>query len=436
MSERIMKVLANMPQGLSEEQKSQARENIGAVSASEIPSAQVNADWDATSGISQILNRPNLSVVATTGLYSDLINKPGIPAQMIIMRKATDTSNVVRYAKVAELTPSTGSYYVDTYDFSFVCNGPVGSSADIGEYGLFHLGLQCRQDTNVYYTTGSWPLYRHYYYAETDDPYRNVYSVIVLKQMEHGSGGQNYLRKVEVWLKLWTGFSDHDDVSISFMQNTGVHQYRSSYPSKSENWYPWQVTTGTVWATTTAPTGNSTEPYYVETEEYLALDTAQVNADWDATSGVSQILNKPTLAAVATSGSYTDLSDTPTIPTVPTIDLMTYAESVSIEAGQFVNPATYSLNKYIPVGQKFYGTLSIQVLYSTSQTVYQFELGSNSNTLTCNFGDYAASRQSGHVIPIYVDNTSGSAPVQLFFTLQGTFESQTLNCKVQGITIG
>lgn len=41
----------------------------------------------------------------------------------------------------------------------------------------------------------------------------------------------------------------------------------------------------------------------------------QVNADWDATSGVAQILHKPTLNKVATSGSYTDLADKPTIPT-------------------------------------------------------------------------------------------------------------------------
>ena len=33
--------------------------------------------------------------------------------------------------------------------------------------------------------------------------------------------------------------------------------------------------------------------------------------DWNATSGPNQILNKPVLAEVATSGSYTDLSNTP-----------------------------------------------------------------------------------------------------------------------------
>ena len=45
------------------------------------------------------------------------------------------------------------------------------------------------------------------------------------------------------------------------------------------------------------------------------IPAAQVNSDWDAVSGVAQILNKPTLATVATSGSYNDLTDKPTIPT-------------------------------------------------------------------------------------------------------------------------
>lgn len=41
---------------------------------------------------------------------------------------------------------------------------------------------------------------------------------------------------------------------------------------------------------------------------------SQVNSDWNASSGVAQILNKPTLATVATSGSYTDLINQPSIP--------------------------------------------------------------------------------------------------------------------------
>lgn len=41
-----------------------------------IPAAQVNSDWNANSGVAQILNKPSLATVATSGDYDDLINKP------------------------------------------------------------------------------------------------------------------------------------------------------------------------------------------------------------------------------------------------------------------------------------------------------------------------------------------------------------------------
>ena len=44
-----------------------------------IPEPQVNSDWNASSGISQILNKPTLSTVATTGSFNDLTDKPTIP---------------------------------------------------------------------------------------------------------------------------------------------------------------------------------------------------------------------------------------------------------------------------------------------------------------------------------------------------------------------
>lgn len=43
-----------------------------------IPAAQINSDWNSTSGLSQIINKPALSSVAISGSYNDLINKPAI----------------------------------------------------------------------------------------------------------------------------------------------------------------------------------------------------------------------------------------------------------------------------------------------------------------------------------------------------------------------
>lgn len=48
---------------------------------------------------------------------------------------------------------------------------------------------------------------------------------------------------------------------------------------------------------------------------FPSIPSSQVNSDWNSSSGLSQILNKPSLATVATSGSYNDLSSKPTIPT-------------------------------------------------------------------------------------------------------------------------
>ena len=44
-----------------------------------IPPSQVNADWSATSGVAQILNKPTISAVGQSGDYGDLINRPIIP---------------------------------------------------------------------------------------------------------------------------------------------------------------------------------------------------------------------------------------------------------------------------------------------------------------------------------------------------------------------
>ena len=40
---------------------------------------------------------------------------------------------------------------------------------------------------------------------------------------------------------------------------------------------------------------------------------AQLPADWAATTGVTQVLNKPTLSVVSATGEYTDLLDVPII---------------------------------------------------------------------------------------------------------------------------
>lgn len=74
--------------------------------------------------------------------------------------------------------------------------------------------------------------------------------------------------------------------------------------------------------------------------EYIRLDYTQVNSDWNVTntSSPAYIKNKPTLATVATSGSYDDLTDKPTIPTVNNATLTVTQNGTS--AGTFTANAS------------------------------------------------------------------------------------------------
>lgn len=69
-------------------------------------------------------------------------------------------------------------------------------------------------------------------------------------------------------------------------------------------------------ASTTALAGLMLPADKIKLNGIAAGAEVNVNADWNATEGDAQILNKPTLAAVATSGNYNDLTGKPTIPTV------------------------------------------------------------------------------------------------------------------------
>ena len=82
----------------------------------------------------------------------------------------------------------------------------------------------------------------------------------------------------------------------------------------------------------------ATSGSYTDLANKPTIPAVQVNSDWNAGSGVSQILNKPALAAVATSGSYTDLTNKPTIPTVS--DATTTSKGIVQLAGDLAGTAT------------------------------------------------------------------------------------------------
>ena len=76
-----------------------------------IPEPQVNSDWNAESGVSQILNKPTLSIVATSGSYNDLLNKPTIPdAQVNSDWNAESGVSQILNKPTLSIVATSGSY--------------------------------------------------------------------------------------------------------------------------------------------------------------------------------------------------------------------------------------------------------------------------------------------------------------------------------------
>ena len=131
----------------------------------------------------------------------------------------------------------------------------------------------------------------------------------------------------------------------------------------------------------------ATSGSYNDLSNKPTIPAAQVNSDWNASSGVAQILNKPTLATVATSGSYNDLSNKPTIPTA-TSDLTNDGadgSSTYVEADELATVAT--TGNYSDLS----GTPTIPTVNNATLTIKQ-----NNTTL----GTFTANASTGTTVTI------------------------------------
>lgn len=133
-------------------------------------------------------------------------------------------------------------------------------------------------------------------------------------------------------------------VIIANQNKATIYQYAQPIHPTGSTWSldAWSPTStvlaspaNAVQSSTIAPTGNCTEPslfYYGAAGDPKTLVPCDggvwgsfanlgggggAQADWTAVTGPSVILHKPTLATVATTGAYGDLSGTPTIPAAP-----------------------------------------------------------------------------------------------------------------------
>lgn len=111
-------------------------------------------------------------------------------------------------------------------------------------------------------------------------------------------------REVAGWVKSYDVFEMHMDTIRFTKLHSGINKGTPS---------------GVLWTDSNgvlkySPNSEIRIPYSQITSP-PTIPPSQIQTDWNASSGLGSVLNKPTLSAVASSGSYIDLTSKPTIPT-------------------------------------------------------------------------------------------------------------------------
>lgn len=363
-----------------------------------IPAAQVNADWNATSGVAEILHKPSSMPASDVYPWAKAQNKPSYSASEV---GAIPTTMLGSPDGVAELD-SNG--LVPTSQLpSSIDNVVTGTAQNV-----------TTQATGTYAATGfiktgeSTPttLEENKIYLDTTINVQFRWTGESTNLISIGSG----LTLGETSTTAYRG--DRGKTAYDHSQLTSGNPHNVSKTDVGLGNVP-NVTTDNQTPTVTEAsartnlaTGDTLKTIIGKIKKYFSdlasvafsgsyndlsnkptIPAAQVNSDWNATSGVAKILNKPSLAAVATSGAYSDLSGTPTIPTVnnstitikkngTTVDSFTLNQSTGKNIDISVPTKTSDLTNdsgYVTTDEK----VTAEAVSPTSETSYYMSFVTN-----------------------------------------------------------
>ena len=260
---------------------------------------QLPSDWSAVSGVTRIINKPAFAVVATSGSYTDLANKPALAA-----------------------VSTTGAYSDLTGKPALAAVATSGLYADLsGKPSLFsgaYVDLTGKPTLATVATSGS--------YNDLADKPTSITQVN--SDWNAVSGVAQILNKPTIpAAQIQSDWTQTSNVAKDFIKNkpslfsgsyldltnkptlsvvasSGSYLDLTNKPALFSGVYA--DLTGKPTLTTVASTGS-----YSDLINKPTIPSAQVNSDWNAVSGIAQILNKPALF----SGSYNDLTDKPILVT-------------------------------------------------------------------------------------------------------------------------
>ena len=360
-----------------------------------IPAAQVNTDWNATSGIAQILNKPTLAPVATSGSYNDLSNKPTIPAAQV-NADWNATSGVAQILHKPTLaTVATSGNYNDLTNKPTIPTVPSNVSAFQNDAGYI-------SSQNIQQYLPEVPAQVNADWNATSGVAQILHKPTLATVATTGSYN-DLTNKPTIPTQVKSDWNVLDTSSAAYIKNKPIipaAQVNADWTATSgaaqilhKPTLATVATSGSYNDLTNKPTipaeqvqanwneTNTSSKAYIKNKP--TIPAAQVNADWNATSGVAQILHKPALATVATSGSYNDLTNKPTIPTQVKSDWAVY-DTASL-AYIKNKPTVYSYNDIQNMINSSLGALNnrIDSLQSALNAAQQAEQQNNNLTFVC-----------------------------------------------------
>lgn len=297
----------------------------------------------------------SLSLVATSGSYNDLTNKPVIPEEYVLPTASTtvlggvkvDGSSITIQDGVISSTASGGG----TTDYTNLSNKPQINSVELtGNKSLADLGIQAAGEYALKSEIPTVPTKTSELQNDsgflTSAPVASVNGetgTVIVKSIQDSNTNS-------IMYKLWVGSKEQydaietkDEETLYYIKKDGTPIDIYELLDKKQD----KLTVGTgISIVVDSEAGTST----------INNTMPNVQSDWNATDGLSVILNKPTiptknsqlendsdyvtltalaeegyaknseLSAVAKSGSYNDLTNKPTIP--PAYTLPTASSSV------------------------------------------------------------------------------------------------------------
>lgn len=304
----------------------------------------VQSDWTESDNTkdSFIKNKPTLATVATSGNYNDLTNNPTIPTKISDL---TNDSDFIKKSSTSGLVKNDGTIDTNTY---LTQHQDISGKAD--KVSNATNGNFAALDSNGNLTDSG---------SKASD---------FLTQHQDISGKAN---KSEMSVVDGTG-SDADKTTITLKTGTSATVLKSHQDISGKQ--------------NVINSSNKLSADYIV--DGTTNKVINVKSDWNAAAGnAAEILNKPTLATVATSGSYNDLSDKPIIPD---------AVSGVNDGTNWTSLTIGSVTKNIPSGGGG-GLTNYDFIHTASQAV------------------------SGSVTVTYAANTRGSRMVSASADLSVTF---------------